>query len=197
MTRSWTWIAVLSIALAGCAQKTTNASGLELLTQSGFESVIDRYTDRSQKYEGLYNTIDLTATLRTSAVLRAQAEQQARIYQWDAAKLRAETNKLSEKARFETEVFLDFYTPERKNDDLARSSSQWRTYLEVNGRRWEGKVAKLRLSGSELHGLYPYHSRFATPYAVTFPVAVSTVEGKPAKFTITGPMGMATLHFNP
>lgn len=197
MFARWSLVISIVVALTGCATKETANTGLVLMSQPEFENVLERYTDRTQRYEGLYNTLDVTATLRNSAVLRAQLEAQARIYQWDRAKFLAESNKALEDAKNKTEVFLSFYTPERKNDDLNRSTSQWKTYLEIDGRRWEGKTSKVKLNVMELQGWYPYHNRFATPYLVSFPVALSTIEGQPVRFVVTGPMGLATLNFNP
>lgn len=179
----------------GCAGMVTSPNGLVLMNHAQFESVVERYTDRTQRYEGLYNTLDVAATIRNTAVMRGQLESQARIYQWDRVKFQSESNKLAEKARNETEVFLSFYTPERKNDDLSRGNTQWRIYLEVDGRRFEGKASRIKTGTAEVQGFYPYHTRFATPYSVIFPVSVTQIEVKPMKFTVTGPMGMAALNF--
>jgi hypothetical protein len=181
--------------LGACASRVVSSTGLELMTESAYQNVTDNYTERNQTYQGLYNTLDLTATLVNSAVARAQLEQNARLYQWDRAKFQGETNKAAEKLRNESLVFLSFYTPDRKNDDLHKSSTQWRVYLESDGRRFEGKVTKNKLQLSELQGIYSYHNRFATPYMITFPVAMTSIESKPVKFTLTGPVGIAVLTF--
>jgi len=189
---------VLAVAaLAGCATHETSSTGLELMSAGEVDRVLDRSTSRSQNYEGLYNTLDLTATLRNSAVRRAQLEQQARIYQWDRNKFQAEVSASDTKSRNETEVFLSFYTPEKKNDDLNKKATQWKVFLESDGRRFEGKAAKIRQSVPEIQGWYPYFTRFSTPYSVTFTVATQDIETKPAKFIVTGPMGTATLNFAP
>lgn len=187
---------VLIAAFAGgCATRETSSTGLELMSAGEVDRVIDRSTVRSQNYEGLYNTLDLTATLRNAPVRRAQLEQQARIYQWDRNKFQSEVAASDAKARNETEVFLSFYTPEKKNDDLNKKNTQWKVFLEADGRRWEGKVVKIRQSVPEIQGWYPYYTRFSTPYVVTFTVAAPDVETKTSKLVVTGPMGTATLSF--
>lgn len=191
------FVAGLGVVLNGCATREGGNAGLELMSETEFQNTVEKFTRRSQQYQGLYNTVDIHATLRNSSVIRAQLEQNARLYQWDRAKFQLESNKAGEKAKNETEVFLSFYTPDRKNDDLQKSSTQWRTYLEVDGRRWEGKVTKVKTTEVEIQGMYPYYTRLATPYSVTFPVPIATVEGKEAKVTLTGPVALVVLAFPP
>lgn len=181
--------------LASCATRHVVDPELNLMNESDVTSTLENWTARTQKYEGLYNTIDATATLRNTPVIKALLHQSARMYRWDKAKLDAESNKAFEKARNETEIFLSFYTPDRKNDDLHKMGTQWRVYLDAGGRRWEGKVTKNRLALTEIQSLYPYHTRFATAYSVTFPVPTSQIEVQTSRLTVTGPVGMANIDF--
>lgn len=183
------------LLLGACAHREPMDPSLTLMSEDQFAETLTNWTDHVQKYEGFYNVLDSRATLRNSPVMKAQMDQSARVYRWDRAKLTAEANKLIEKTRNETEVFLSFYTPTRANDDLHKSGTQWRVYLEVDGKRWEGKVNKIRQSVPEIQGLYPYHTSFATPYSITFTVPLAQVETRPSKFTVTGPMGDAVFNF--
>lgn len=192
---SFLFVAGVGFVFSGCASRDGVTAGLELMSEAEFQNTVDKFTEHTQQYKGLYNTVDLHATLRNSSVLRAQLEQSARLFQWDRAKFQLEANKTAEKAKSETEIFLAFFTPERKNDDLNKSNTQWRAYLEVDGRRWEGKITKVKGTEAELQGIYPYYSKLSTPYSITFPVPVANVEGKESKFTLTGPVALVVLNF--
>ncbi|MBX3032513.1 MAG: hypothetical protein KF865_01215 [Bdellovibrionaceae bacterium] len=184
-------------SFTGCATRPAANQGLELMSVAEYEKVVDRHTQRSQKYSGLYNTMDVTATLVNTAVAKAQLEQKARLLQWDRAQFQLESNKLAEKNKNETEVFLSFFTPDKKNDDLQKKTTQWRVYLEADGRRWEGKTMKIRQPIAEIQGLFSYHSRFSTPYLITFPVGTATIDPRTTRFIVTGPIDIVTLEYAP
>lgn len=193
-------IGVLILSLAalfqlGCATPAPQPEGLVLISPADYQKALDQQTRRSQKYQGLYNVFDLSATLVNPTLAQAQLEQSARLYQWDRAQFQSEKNKSDQQLKDRTEVFLSFYTPEKKNDDLHKSSTQWRVYLESGGRRWEGKVTKIKTTLAEVQGLYPHHTRFSTPYSISFPVSAEQATSQSAKFTLTGPSGTTSLDF--
>lgn len=95
----------------------------------------------------------------------------------------------------QTEVFVSFYTPEKKHDDLHKNQTLWKIFLDAGGKRYEGKAQKVKLLTSEVQGLYPFHNRFATPYTITFPVPTTALDGKEAKLTITGSVGSVAVVF--
>ena len=95
----------------------------------------------------------------------------------------------------ETTAFLSFSTPERKNDNLADAKAIWRIILESGGRRYVGKAKRDRRLLAELQALYPYHTRWNTPYLITFPVAMTALETQTIKLTLTGPLGSRILEF--
>lgn len=190
------FVAIASLQIS-CATTEKISSGIEVITQSEYENILATQTDHIQNYEGLYNTLEVTATLENSKIISAQNSQSARLYLWDKIRFETEAKKREEKAEKETEVFLSFYTPERKNDDLAKNKTLWKIFLDVDGKRYEGKAAKVKLVLSEINALYPYHTRFATPYVVSFPVSTKVVDGKAVKLIVTGAPGSATLNFSP
>lgn len=187
----------LAFALMSCSLRPTAPEGLNLITEGEYHNIVDQYTQRSQKYAGLYNTMDVTATLVNSAVARGQVDQKARLLQWSPAQYSSEMEKIKKDLKNETAVFVSFYTPDKKNDDLQKMTTQWRIYLEAEGRRWEPKVIRIRQPVAETQGLYAYHTRFSTAYMMTFPVATTSVEGVNSKFIITGPLGISTLEYKP
>lgn len=192
--RSWCLLLPAFLVL-GCASRETLPSGLNIMSESKYQSVVDEYSDSTERYSGLYNTITMRSTLVNSKVAQAQLDQNARIFLWDQNKFNEEATKTSQRLAKETEVFISFYTPTRKHDNLHRSKTLWKIFLDVNGKRYEGKASKIKLLLPEVQGLYAYHTTFATPYSVIFPVPVSQVEKFDSKLTVTGPIGTANVNF--
>jgi hypothetical protein len=190
------YIFTFALILTGCASYEITPTGRALRTENQYFEIVEQNSDRTTKYSGLYNLLEMQGTILNSAVIEGQLDQLTRFYQWDDAKFEQEKSKRETKLSSETEFFLSFYTPERKNDDLQKDTSLWRTFLDVDGKRYQGKVTKIKSSLAELVSMYPTHNRFFTPYSLTFPVAVKSIEGKEMKVTITGPVGSGTLHFN-
>ncbi|MBC7371104.1 MAG: hypothetical protein H7326_06035 [Bdellovibrionaceae bacterium] len=188
-------IGFLIFGLASCATKTTNDKGLNVLTEDAYGAVIDKWSDRVENYSGLNNTITVMATLVNSEVVQAQLEHNAHMFQWDQTKMTEETRLANEKAAKQTEVFVSFYSPERKWDDLYKSKTLWKVFLDVNGQRYEGKAVKIKLLTREVQSQYPYHTGYGTPYSITFPVDTKNADGKPVRLVFTGAIGSVTLNF--
>ncbi len=187
----------LLLLICGCSSKPTVAPGVETISQGEYEKTIDQYTQRIEKYQGIINVLHFGATLINSKVAQAQLMQKARVYQWDSQNFQIEMQKMNTDLDKSTQVFVSFYTPERKHDDLHKNQTLWKIFLDADGRRWEGKATKIKLLTNEVQGLYPEHTRFATPYAITFPVAVKMIESKPIRLTLTGTVTSATVEFQP
>ncbi len=186
---------MMAAGLSSCAHDTTASDRMKLMDESEIESTVESESDKAEIYSGLYNTLTMAGTLVNSKVNEALLNQQARMYQWDDAKMTSERTKSEEKMKLQTEVFLSFYTPERKHDDLNKNQTLWKIFLDVDGKRYEGKATKIKLLTTEVHSLYPYHNRFSTPYSISFPVSTKSIESKPSVLTVTGPVGSAQLKF--
>lgn len=159
--------------------------------------VISENSAGDAQFSGLYNTFELKATVLNSAVREALIRRQAAYYQWDASQQATEREKSLQQQSSETEFFLSFSTPERKNDNLADKKSIWRIFLDVGGRRYVGQVKKDRRLVAELQAQFPYHTRWNTPYSITVPVSTTAIETQPMKLTLTGPLGSRVLEFKP
>lgn len=185
-----------SLLTISCASKNVvTETGLTLMSESNYQDIVDRWTDVVETYSGINNTVNIQATLLNSEVAMAQVDQNARMYLWDQTKYETEKRDLNDRLARQTEVFVSFYSPERKWDDLAKSKTLWRVYLDANGQRYEGKAVKLKLLPRELQSLYHYHTGFSTPYSVTFPVATRSIDGKPVRLVLTGSVDAVTLNF--
>jgi len=180
-----------------CTTYEIAPSGRSIKTESEYFRTIEENSDNTEKYSGLYNLFNIEATILNSKVLDAQTDQQTRLYLWDDKKAQEERVKVNERTSRETEVFMAFFTPDRKNDDAAKPKTIWRVFLDVEGRRFEGKISKIKLQMSQLIALYPYHNRFYTPYQIIFPIPIKNIENTKIQMTVTGAIGSATLTFKP
>lgn len=164
--------------------------------EKSYEQLIEKNSDGQTQYAGFYNNFEYKATIMNSSIRMALLDRQANYYQWDDEKRKTEREKMEKDAASETTIFLSFYTPDRKNDNLTESKTIWRLYLEVGGKRYQGKVKKVRSLLAELQALYPYHTRWNTPYTVSFPVPANAVETQNSSLTVTGPLGTRSVSFN-
>lgn len=187
---------ITNLSLLACATTEKLSSGIEVITQSEYENIVAKNTDKNQVYESLYNVLDVNGTILNSQMITAQLSQSARLYLWDKTRLDQETAKRKEKSDKELEVFVSFYTPERKNDDLAKNKTLWKIFLDLDGKRYEGKATKIKLLPAEIQGMYPYYTKFSTPYSIVFPVGTGLADGKATKLILTGAVGSTSLNFN-
>lgn len=166
------------------------------MSSGDYEAAVDDYTVRRQVYDGMYAVLEVRATLLNSKVRRGQLDQSARLYQWDATTYQNEKAQMESDLSQKTDVFLSFFTPESKQDNLAKAASSWNVFLDAGGKRYQGKATKMKGLYGEIHALYPMHSRFGTPYKVSFPVPTSIIESADSKLTLTGPIGSTSIDFS-
>ncbi len=183
-------------ALESCTTKPLPTFNLRLISEPDYVQIVKRNERHEQIYSGLYNAIDQTGAIINSEVSEAQVDQQARVFMWDENKYTQEKIKAEEKLRKESEFFVSFFTPDRKHDDLNKNKTLWKIFLDVDGKRFEAKVTKIKLLTEEVQSLYPFHNRFSTPYLMVFPVPMKQIEKSASiKLTITGPVGSTTLDY--
>lgn len=190
-------IVIIGSLLVACASTPeTQISGVTLISDEQYQEAIDKNSAGKELYSGLYNTLNIRATLLRPSMNAAVLQKNARMYQWDKPKFDEESAKSATKTSQETEVFVSFFTPEKKHDDLHKNKTLWKIFLDVNGKRYEGKAAKIKLLTTEIQAFYPEHNSFSTPYLISFPVAANTLEKSDAKLTLTGPITSVSLDFN-
>ena len=188
---------LLTVALASCASNETRyQTNLNLISQDQYAEIIDSQMIHDQAYDGLYNTIDMKAVPLNSKVAMAQVDQTARQFMWDETKYSEEKTKAQQQLEKESQIFVSFFTPEKKHDDLAKNKTLWKIFIDVDGHRYEGKASKIKLLESEIKGLYSFHNKFSTPYQLSFPVAMKNIEGKSIRLTLTGPVGSSSVVFD-
>jgi hypothetical protein len=127
-----------------------------------YETRIERYSAGDTEFAGLYNNFEYKATLLNSNIREALVWKQGHYYEWNDAQKSLAREKSNQEMSSQTKIFMAFFTPNSKNDNLSDSKTIWRVYLDAGGRRYEGKVTHIRLLLAELQALYPYATRWAT-----------------------------------
>lgn len=166
------------------------------ISDSDYRQVSLQNTLEKQAYSGFQNVLDVKITRMTSEVREAMTLKKATNFQWSEVETQKERESQRQKSSEATEFFMSFFTPESKNDNLAKADTVWRVFLDVDGRRFPGVVSKVLDTPSEIQDLYPAHTRWGTPYVVKFLVPTSIVESMNSKLTITGPVASAELNFS-
>ncbi len=187
------FIFLFLLSLSACS--TIDSNRRIYITDSDYKSTILEVSKSTQTYDGLVNTIDVRATLMTSKVREAQTLRKATNFQWTEAEVIAEREYQQKSSAAETKIFMSFYTPEAKDDNLHKVDTVWRIFLDVEGKRYAGTVQKMSDSVTEVRDLYPDHTKWGTPYIIKFLVPTSISETNPSLLTLTGPVGSATLNF--
>ena len=187
--------ALIGLLTSSCATRLATPEGIPAVSISQYEQMVADKTVKKEVYDGLYNKLTVQATWLDSLLTEAMLSHNARLAQWPEQRYREErSNRIARHAE-NTEFFVSFYTPERKHSDLANSKTLWKIFLDVNGHRYEGKATKIKMLLSEIQAYYPHHNRWSVPYYVSFPVATSLVENKPAALIFTGALSTAEVNF--
>ncbi len=186
-------LSLLASILIGCASHRVHPQ-LQLISESEYTSRVQKMTQQDRQYDGFSALLDVRATLLSPEVALGQVDQLARLYQYDPDKYSREKTDAENKLKKSTQIFLSFFVPDRRHDDLNRGSSKWKIFLDSGGKRYEGSAAKLKMVLAEVQALYPDHTRWGTPYLVTFPVSANLI-GPGAQLTLTGPVSSVTLKF--
>jgi hypothetical protein len=194
-------LSALSIAVVlnilGCATTPGTGAGSDapISAPMSYDQKLEKYSAGDSEYSGFYNNFEYKATLLNSFERDVIFTREAESYQWDKDKQALERAKINKDVGTGTQVFVSFFTPDHANDNLTDFKSIWKVYLDVGGQRYQGKIKRLRSLLVELQAQYPYHTRWNTPYLVTFPVPTATVETQPSTLTITGPLGTRAVSF--
>lgn len=197
MTKSLFITFLLSSFVLGCASSAPTTNSQLESTASNYEALVDQNTQNTKLYDGFMNTLDMSATLLNTPVVTAQVEKNSAIYQWTPENRETEKSKALGELQKESQLFLSFFVPEKKHDDLYKTTSKWKIFLDVKGRRYEGKATRIKMLLIEAQTLYPHHTRWQTAYKLSFPVPMNLIEKEEMKLTVTGPVGSASLAFPP
>lgn len=190
---------VFSLGLSSCASSSakneTTAEGTPQSKDNTYEAKIDRYSAGDREYSGFYNTFEYRATIMNTPIREATLQRQATYFQWDNDKQATERERNNQEMSSRTEIFVSFFTPDRRNDNLTDMKSIWKVYLDAGGQRYEGKAKRSKMLLAELQALFPHHTRWNTAYILEFPVPTTAIETQESVLTITGPLGTRAVTF--
>ncbi|MEI7973210.1 MAG: hypothetical protein WCH11_02460 [Bdellovibrio sp.] len=192
LSLSWSGFG-LGALTTGCVSSRQHP-GLQLNAESTYFRLMEKSSTKSQLYDGLMAILDVRATLLRRDLVAAQVDQMARLYQYDSSTYEREKTKRLAEIPKQAQVFVSFFVPDRKHDDLQRSNSKWKIYLDANGKRYEGVAQKMKNVFAEVQALYPEHTRWGTPYLITFPVSTDSLQGV-VQLTLTGPVAATSMSF--
>jgi hypothetical protein len=190
-------IAVFSVCtFSGCKSETIQTSGaIAPLPDDQYAALVEKYTARTSRYAGFYATFQADLTMMSNEFKAAELKQRGAFMMWDERQYQQEREKAVQEAAAYAKFFMRFYSPEKDYDDFVKGNSIWKVYLDYNGTRFEGKVKKIPSKLIELQTLYPYFDRFSTPYEITFPVPMSTIETGTFKVVLSSSLGKAEFLF--
>lgn len=165
------------------------------IEDSEYRMILLASSVEKQSYSGFQNVLDVKLTRLDAPVRDAIVRKKATNFQWGDSEFQKEQDSHKQKMSQGSEFFMSFYTPDRKNDNLAKADTVWRVFLDVDGKRYPGVVNKVTDSESEVLDTYPAHTRWGTPYKIQFLVPTSVAQSMSSRITITGPVGSAELDF--
>ncbi len=182
-------------ALTSCASTQKTNSPIESLAPAEYAALIKKHTRGTDQYQGFHQTFQADVTILNSEVQAATTRQRAQFLGWDEPKFQEEREKAIQDSNAYAKFFLRFFSPNNEYDDLSKGKTIWKVYLELQGRRFEGKVQKVSSKLVETITLYPHMNRFSTPYIITFNVPMTTLERDSAKVTLTSSLGSSEFSF--
>lgn len=178
--------------MLGCASMDRSSSA-----DKEYYAAVNKYSDRSEYYSGFMNVFQMQATILNSKILNGQVEKKYYSFNWSEDQKAQEQAKVDSSLRTETVVFLSFYSPENKVNNLDSPSTIWRVFIDVNNKRYSGSISTYVGFANEAQLFYPYHSIFSKAYLVKFPVPMAHIQDYPITLTVTGTIGSDTLKFKP
>lgn len=189
---------VLAIALTACASTQKNSlTGEPAQTLSDYRDTIEKNTRFFRKYDGFYESFRAYATYLTPEVRNAMLTRRSEFLEWDSRMFQLERDRSNQEMATQTQFFLQFYTPNSEYDDLAKNNTIWNIYLEIDGRKFQGKVKKGRNKRVDYQALFRNFDGFSTPYEVTFPVSTTDAIRHKTKLVMASSVGEAEFLFEP
>lgn len=192
--------AAMSVMIFTSCSNAPKESEVEVgprMKQDEYSMLIDKYTAKDKQYDGFYNKFEAYATILNTDVQTAVLQKSTDAMQWDSQNAQKERDKMFQENSNSTKVFLSFFTPNRRINDLQKGNTMWKIYLEAHGEKYEGKAVKKSMPLEALQLMYPYHTRWNIGYDLTFPIPLSAIEKGESYLVITSSIGSTKLKFAP
>src|SRR4051812_19424185 len=111
-------VTVVMVNLSSCVTPQQNPNLPSLTPASDYYSAVADRTKTQKVYDGFYQTLELSGTMLTTKVSRAQVDHKARMSQWSQDQYSTARSETENSLSRETKFFVSFFVPERKHDDL-------------------------------------------------------------------------------
>lgn len=197
-SKIWGALLVLGVFISGCSSSSkvgeTPIGNLEAIPEdSEYLKLVDQNTREAFGYNGLANVFEIRALALNERVVAAQVRRKSQQFQWSEEQTRREFEKANQSASSQLQFFISFFTPDGNHNDLSNSSTLWKVFLDVNGKRYSASVEKAPGKLTELQNLFPFHNQFSNGYFATVLAPRSLIEQGAFKLTITGPVATQEL----
>lgn len=181
----------------GCSsnKKETGATIGPKLSEQDYLRIYDQFTKTDKKYEGFHQLYDVKATLIGTELQAALLQRKSDAYLWNSTQAQEAREEAFQENSNSTKFAVTLFTPPARLNDLAKANSIWKTYLTVNGVRYEGEVKKIPGPFERIDSIYPSHNRFSTTYEIKFGVPVTSAEQDGMTFSITSHLGTTQFEF--
>lgn len=188
---------IFLVFTAGCGLLSKDSKLTDELKElrSNYYSHLNKVCVKDEVYDGLRNAFHYVICPLDSETLNYQLELSRIYFLWDDAQYAEKKQEMERAKSKETQVFLSFYTPDAKLDDLSIKDSNWRAFIDTNGKRYLASIQKIKNRYEDLRVTYPQHSQWSTGYTLTFPVALNQIDFKGSDFTLTGRVGYSKKAF--
>lgn len=171
------------------------------LVHRNYEKALRSYSDDAKIYRGADCRLIWGATYRNEAFQDAYIEEYIRRYRLTGDKRDAFAATVKENTGKYNEFFISVFTQDQEWNDLDKSKSLWRLYLENDkGSRVEPISVKKHLEDDHFYGeFFPYLDSWSIGYTVRFPkldtngAEINLIESTFLKLTITGAKGESIL----
>lgn len=185
------------LALTACATKEVRKGALigEQMSSDEFRQVFSQYTKNDKSFDGFNQQYDVSVTFVGSELQSAILQKESDTYLWDDPRAQEEREKMLQENTNSTKFVVIMYTPNVRVNDLHRPNTIWKTYLDVNGQRYNGKVSKVSGPIEKLAPIYPTYNRFTKAYEVIFDLPLSATEDYEAKFILASELGTSVFNF--
>lgn len=162
--------------------------------RDNYIQVIEKNSAGDTQFSGVYNHFEFRATILNEEVSRAIHNRMTTFFAWDEAEADKKLDERLNANQTKTRLWVSFFTPERADDNMANKKSIWKVYLIVDGQRYKGHAKKANMNFHQAEALFPYHTRWTTPYYVDFEVPTANIGTNP-KLLVTGPLGKREVTF--
>ena len=164
--------------------------------QKKYLDQVQALTVKDEKHMGFSNVYNFSAVLLSQDLLQAQLELDAFDFQWDDSQYQEKRRDYLQTASQNTQVFLSFFTPNNKNNNLDKYDALWKVFLILDGRKYEAKAAKAKTPSSRLGSLYPSHNGFSHAYVLSFAIPLGEIEkASEIRLLLTGNLASSNLPF--